>query len=845
MKLEQLTIRGLLRFTDTLSLDLGNLPEGLIAVVGENGSGKTAFLESALAAIYRKFASREKELVDYAHDRDSFIEAVFAFDGHGQFRARVNLDAVRRVSEAVLEQIHSDGTRAFLSDGKVSSFDAAVARVFPPAAVVLASAFAAQNRAGSFVTLDRRGRKELFSKLLGLEQYEQMAQTARTAAGLVEEAAKRLDVRRDLLARDTGADRDEALATAEADRGRERGILEGRRLSLRTSIADAEAALATVQDQVAACAVARQRVTSLEGELAGKQAEHYRVLERRGQVERALVAEREVIAAAQRKAHADIANAEARCGETFRAAVKAVEDSLAAKRKDLDARIANNRRILSDAEGIRAAVTRLGEVEASIATARQDEGTWRATLAEVARRRELAQHDLGVADQAARDLARASGDAQLIDDVPCQASGEYAGCQFLRQALAAKQRIPDLATKAARQTALRDQLQALAVDKEVAEQQLATIAQTIRDLEADKVTLAAKAKLEPALAAAEARIAELDAAREEAERAAERGHADAKERVKARLAELAEDRARADAGRLEAERVAELRADSQITECEQQLKVLDLSIRKVQEVLDAARADLAAAEAGNVQAQALQATLDGLRRQWDETTTALAHLEARRQEDERTRQALELRRADLADVERRIEALQAELLEWSMLAKALGRDGLPVLEIDAAGPTVSSYTNDLLSSCFGPRFSVELVTQEAKVSGKGLKESFEIKVYDNERGGDARDIADLSGGEQVIVEEALKNGIALFVNGRNTSPLQTCWRDETTGPLDPENAARYLPMLRRVQQLGGFHQVLFISHNPDAAAMADAQLRFADGRVTVALPPYGSEPHAA
>lgn len=845
MKLEQLTIRGLLRFTDTLSLDLGNLPEGLIAVVGENGSGKTAFLESALAAIYRKFASREKELVDYAHDRDSFIEAVFAFDGHGQFRARVNLDAVRRVSEAVLEQIHSDGTRAFLSDGKVSSFDAAVARVFPPAAVVLASAFAAQNRAGSFVTLDRRGRKELFSKLLGLERYESMAQTARTAAGLVEEAIKRLDVRREVLAGSTGREHDEALAAAAEGRERERGVLDGRRLSLRTSIADAEAALATVQDQAAACAVARQRVTSLEGELAAKRGERDRVQERRVQIERTLVAEREVIAAAQRKAHADIANAEARCGETFRAAVKAVEDSLAAKRKDLDERIANNRRVLADADAIRAAVARLAEVEASIATARQDEQTWRATLAgEQAKHADLTER-VSKAFLATTELSRALGNASLLKTVPCGGEGQFSGCRFLENAKEAEQRIPELRPEADSLGSLEAEKRAAAENVKAANDQLATIAQTIRDLEADKVTLAAKAKLEPALAAAEARIAELDAAREEAERAAERGHADAKERVKARLAELAEDRARADAGRLEAERVAELRADSQITECEQQLKVLDLSIRKVQEVLDAARADLAAAEAGNVQAQALQATLDGLRRQWDETTTALAHLEARRQEDERTRQALELRRADLADVERRIEALQAELLEWSMLAKALGRDGLPVLEIDAAGPTVSAYTNDLLASCFGPRFSVELVTQEAKVSGKGLKESFDIKVYDNERGGDARDIADLSGGEQVIVEECLKNGLALYCNARNASPIRTCWRDETTGPLDPENAARYLPMLRRLQQVGGYRQVLFITHNPDAAALADAQLRFADGRVTVALPPYGSDVHAS
>jgi len=45
---------------------------------------------------------------------------------------------------------------------------------------------------------------------------------------------------------------------------------------------------------------------------------------------------------------------------------------------------------------------------------------------------------------------------------------------------------------------------------------------------------------------------------------------------------------------------------------------------------------------------------------------------------------------------------------------------------------------------------VDLVTQEAKAGGKGLKESFQIKVFDNERGGTARDLDALSGGEKVI-----------------------------------------------------------------------------------------------
>jgi exonuclease SbcC len=78
----------------------------------------------------------------------------------------------------------------------------------------------------------------------------------------------------------------------------------------------------------------------------------------------------------------------------------------------------------------------------------------------------------------------------------------------------------------------------------------------------------------------------------------------------------------------------------------------------------------------------------------------------------------------------------------------------------------------------------------------------------------------------------------LFINARHGGALQTMFRDETTGPLDPDNALRYVEMLRRVQQIGGFAHTLFVSHNPAAAALADVQVRVADGRLTVHHAPF-------
>lgn len=111
-------------------------------------------------------------------------------------------------------------------------------------------------------------------------------------------------------------------------------------------------------------------------------------------------------------------------------------------------------------------------------------------------------------------------------------------------------------------------------------------------------------------------------------------------------------------------------------------------------------------------------------------------------------------------------------------------------------------------------------------------------MFDNERGGAARDLGDLSGGEKVIVGEALANAIALYNNTRSGLQIQTLFRDETTGSLDPETAPLYVAMLRKVQQLGDVRQIVYVTHSPGSAALADAQIQFAGGTATIAWPPF-------
>jgi DNA repair exonuclease SbcCD ATPase subunit len=71
----------------------------------------------------------------------------------------------------------------------------------------------------------------------------------------------------------------------------------------------------------------------------------------------------------------------------------------------------------------------------------------------------------------------------------------------------------------------------------------------------------------------------------------------------------------------------------------------------------------------------------------------------------------------------------------------------------------------------------------------------------------------------------LKLGIACFNAERNGVAMETLYRDECDGALDPANAARYPGMLRKALEIGGFRNVYFVSHRPEVAAQADHTIR--------------------
>lgn len=778
MRLDRLEIGGFLHFEKPAVVDLTAVPVGLVAITGPNGHGKTRLLDAGLGSVYgpgaqtQAFPSRDGTLAEYATSRDAYIETQWDMDGD-VYRIRVNVDGVKRNTDAVLlkawRTMLGDQQFSPLNDGKTSTFKEEVAKLFPSRRQVLASAFAAQGRQGSFVSLDNKGKMELFSEMLALGHYAGKADTAKRCVAAVERARAALLAVRASLEREAEADAD----------------VDGRLATMRSNLAAASIEATSGRDAVVRAQAERDvQAEALQQQLVTE--------ERLRALEASLKANENEV----KRLDATLLSLDGRGSGALLRFHSAVEQ--------IAQRALATEQVIAQREAIRAAVNQKQDVERSLIEARTQEKEARAALWDAKTRSDYAQKCVTFVETVTRDLAAAREQAAMVKTVPCGGAGTYAACKFLRSAAMAQEKIPALELAAGPWEELTEQAADVGQQVDAAEEVVLSASAHVQELE---VKLAANvlAALGSQLDVAEAQLDACERERKAVDAAHLEQLADlAEEKVRAQAARQAADAVRSDlAGKLPAAR----QGAGQAAVCKASLEAANVRLAACNQAVEAFSATVARLEAGVEELTRRQAVRTG-------------------------------RLERLADVQARLEVASGELVGWQLLVRACGRDGLPRLEVDAAGPTVSSLCNDLLSSCYGTRFTVEVVTQVARADGKGLKEQFDLSVFDNQYGGEPRSISDLSGGERVVVEEALRGAIALFVNSQNVHPIRTCWRDETTGALDPANVPRYVAMLRRIQQLGGFAHVLFVTHNEEAAALADVQVRVEDGQPTVVLPPY-------
>lgn len=814
MKLERLSFSGFNHFTDTFELDLREL-SGIVAVVGKNGSGKTTAMDAGPASLYgagvqnRAFASREGTLHQYATSRDAYIDATWQLDGIGTFRARTNVDPQRRTMEAVLEQILPDGRRVPLNpDGKVVTFKAAVAERFPSLRSILASAYASQNKRGSFGELGQKERMELFAELADLAHLEERAATAKRCTEVADGIAARIRAALDILARDASPDRVAQLGQQLVGIESEIDRLVGERRVGVKRLTSAEADRAARQEEAKQHAVSSQKADAAQATLRRLQGELSGV-----SLEPVEAAHREELGRVQARLSAALVQVESR----RKALVAAYRTATAARGQ----RIAEQQDLLHDVTKIRDAVALAQQAEARVVDLRKSEQAQRADMDTAREQARVREGKLTQAETAAKELEAVTARAGLLERVKF---GEQCGidpvCPLVTDAVAARGRLPELQGRAALAPGLREGIAHWTAKAAEHERELRDLAKEIAVAERTIRECAVDVKRAPYVEAAEGRIAEY----RKDQQAAETAHAAARDLIDT------------EAGKAEAQRqrdtqVADTRLAQQRTELASRREALEAQVAEARTAVTIAEAE-AARTAGAEQALAKTETdLKAAQQAVAEIDRQSARLEAERDGVTQQHADLARKRAEAEETQARLRTVENELLAWQTLAKALGRDGLQRLEIDAAGPVVSDLANTLLTVGWGTRFAVQIVTQVATADKKDTKEKFTVECLDQEHGGEPRDIGDLSGGERVVVERAIRFALLCYVNMRSRTRCRTVWMDESDSGLHIDIIPAYAAMLRKVRELSGADQILLVTHRPELWELCDCVVEVRDGRV--------------
>lgn len=535
-----------------------------------------------------------------------------------------------------------------------------------------------------------------------------------------------------------------------------------------------------------------------------------------------------------------------------------------AKLRDLEERLANNLRILEEADLIRGAVKGVEMVRPACEAIEQDLGKARDRLSWLrVREAELASEVAGLTrsvpglesrlraarltlegrDQVARAKVRsaelrevlAHGEATLAEEreqaealrgeLDAKAAGRIGALRGHLEGISASVRAD---SKARARAALKEdddtaaiittapaQLQELRDREAARERALRELRQVLSRVEAEAARADAIADAEQAVVDLEAELANVEAAK--TAKAEELSHVVHEAASKAadvdRIAGDLES-SRAELDRLDrlARRLPHIEgAAARIAEYEPQIAELRDELAQMEAV------DVEPPRPGVVEA----------------AETALAACRARRE-----RAWLALERAEQAVVQRdgyaaQLATAQAELADWVRLSDDLGRDGLQATLIQCAAPELNTLANDLLHACVGPRFTVTVDAARVSADGKRELSGMEVTILDTEKGREGP-AETFSGGERVLIAEALSLALTMLACRQSGATGATLIRDESGAALDPENARAWIRMLRRAADIVGASKVLFVSHNRETWELADARIVVADGKVEVA-----------
>ncbi len=824
----KLTLSGFLSYREPVTLDF--TPLTLACISGPNGAGKSSLLDAITWALFGQARQRGDAVIHTSPDVKA-AEVVLTFTYED------NVYKVRRQRErnkSTLLEFHiqtAGGQWKPLTERTLRDTQARIEETLRmDYDTFIHASFFLQGEADKFSRERPTKRKEVLTRILGLQVWETYRQRAAERRRAVEEEIQRLDARMSDMRAEIQyeAEIQTQLREVEADIQRLEALAAEQEALLRER-AQAQAVLA--QQQALVDELAHQihtletRLTELTARLATRQQERER--------HQALLAR----AAEIRKAYATLQTTREALGQWDALAMQFHE--LNAQRQPLLQTIAAEKAKLQEAlENLQRQARQAEETRQRLAALEQ-------ALQEAQARVEAASQALAEAEAAQNQLAELSerlGQLAAQRDQLAQEGNDYKAriaqleavheseCPLCGQPLTAQHRENVLAQWQTQVETLRAQYQ-----------------------EINAQIGALREAYHQAQALAE-RLPELRRNHQQALRHLERLKAEHENLTATLEAWEKEGQPQLDAlrRRLEANDFAQ-EARGQLQTLDERLRRLGYDpeahaqMRQTEETLRHAEEDYRALESARAALQPLEREIADLEAQIQSLQAQHAalserHAQASRQLAEAQQQAPNLEEAEraLTDLRERIadlqktrgghqqmlhtiakykknltalaaqrETLAQTIGRYKTLEEAFGKNGVPALLIEQALPMLENEANRLLERLTDGRMAVHFRTQRAYKDPKrpDMRETLDILISD-ENG--TRDYESYSGGEAFRVDFAIRVALARMLAHRAGARLQTLVIDEGFGSQDAEGRQRLIEAIRAVQE--EFAKILVITH---------------------------------
>lgn len=834
MKLHNLKVRGAIGFKKGLGLDEVNVDfsglSGLVAITGPNGHGKSTLIESL--SPYRMFASRDGALRHHFFLRDSFKDLTFEYNGD-IYRTLVKVDSDTDRSEGFIWK--NDEPQI---DGKVTNYDRYITKLLGSENLFYNSVFCAQN-SGKLSDMTTGQLKSLFVEFLRLDRlsgYEANAkQCVGVLSGISSQAEKSLEAMRENYRafRDLDCQINQAETEAEMYKS-QIAICDSEINEINDRIKNLEGVLSKNAVNIDRANDLKKDIQSIR-DAQSKRFHSHR--EEQGQLEtdislkeiqllecqEDLKIKDAVMSASEKKKEIEREIAEIR--KEYDGICKSIEDLYADDRvkggaidelRSQISEIESNDVLFSLEEKADAISLEMTNIEREIEK-----------LNRLKEETEVSFEVMGINSEIKTCMESMS----LLDKRDSSCKSET--CSFIVSAIEAKKKIPELKEKkqlivegiTKKVAELESQISGLKTDHEQRYVKLNVIVKEIQEL---------KAENEEQISGLKSKIEIHEIEQKNIRRHIEkdlnpsRGVAGdtlfslENQLIETKdLAEKVKDIERSEW--MEAVLTSDINGlKKQLDDKKQEYSKLDLSYRLDLKKLENRLVEVNCLIDEDAEKKILNTRIElGLKESEKEKLSGL-----RKKVEERIvwlKGKLE-EKADLEwkikDAEKVISNVKKESSQWVYLQNACGKNGLQALEIDGVAPLVAGYGNDLLTSSFGPNFSVKIITQDPETG----KETFDIMVIRSD--GSETSFKKLSGGEKVWILKSIRLGMTLVSKEKSGRNFKTLLADEEDGPLDSEKAQSFIGLYRSILEVGGFDTCLYISHNPDVVGMADHLINF-------------------